>query len=110
MEFYKVKQSYSIQLAWHDLSLPGTPAKICRSPFSKEHKNGDMHPSFSVYDEGQRWKNHATGEGGDVIDLVCKAKKIDKAEAVSWVCERINSPNPSKRFGSIKQSLKLLQG
>ena len=110
MEFDKVKQSYSIQLAWHDLSLPGTPARICRSPFPKEHKNGDLHPSFSVYNEGQRWKNHATGEGGDVIDLVCKAKKIDKAEAVSWVSERINSINPRKQFGNIKRLPKFLPG
>ena len=109
-EYTKVKKSYSISQAWHDLDLPGKPAKICRSPFPIEHKNGDLHPSFSVYDEGQRWKNYATGEGGDVIDLVCKAVKIDKAEAVSWMCERINSPNPSKRFGSIKRSPKLLQG
>ncbi len=75
-----------------------------------EHKNGDLHPSFSVYDEGKRWKNFATGEGGDVIDFVCKTMKIDKAEAISWLCKRKNVQNPIKRFGSTKRLPKLHQG
>ena len=109
-EYTKVKIFYSIPQVWYDLGLPGKPAINCRSPFPVEHKNGDMHPSFSIYDDGQRWKNFATGEGGDVIDFVCKAMKIDNAEAISWVYEQINVQNPIKRFGNIKRSPKLLPG
>ena len=84
-----LKSRYSIGQAWRDLGLTGEPAKTCRSPFPSDHKNGDAHPSFSVFFDGTRWKNQATGEGGDVIDLVKKARACDTAAAVGWVRERL---------------------
>ena len=84
-----LKSSYSIAHAWRDLGLAGEPAKICRSPFPSDHKNGDAHPSFSVFSDGARWKNQATGEGGDVFDLVMKARGCDMAAAAAWVRERV---------------------
>jgi hypothetical protein len=83
-----LKARYSIARAWADLGLDGEPAKICRSPFRAEHRNGDAHPSFSVYADGTRWFSHSTGEGGDVFDLVRKARALDMAGALAWVRER----------------------
>jgi len=85
----ELKARYGIARAWRDLGLAGEPAKICRSPFPGEHKNGDAHPSFSVFAEGARWKDQATGEGGDVFDLVKKAQGSDIAGAIAFVRERL---------------------
>jgi hypothetical protein len=87
--FSDMKARYSIPEAWRDLRFQGKPAKCCRSPFPGEHKNGDAHLSFSVFAEGTRWKDQATGEGGDVFDLVKKARGSDIADAVDWVRERL---------------------
>ena len=40
------------------------PALSCVSPFRE-----DRNPSFSVYDQGQKWKDHATGDHGDAVEL-----------------------------------------
>lgn len=85
----ELKARYSIPQAWRELGLAGDAAKICRSPFPSDHKNGDAHPSFSVFADGTRWKNQANGEGGDVFDLVMKARACDMAAAVAWVRERL---------------------
>jgi hypothetical protein len=67
--------------AWRALNLPGSPAKSCSSPF-----RDDRNPSFSVYHEatGDRWKDHAEGCGGDVLDLIEKTKGCTTAEALIW--------------------------
>ncbi len=63
-----LKERLLIPQAWQYLKLPGTPATRCRSPFRP-----DKTPSFSIYDGGRRWKDFATGEGGDVIDFIAAA-------------------------------------
>jgi len=67
--------------AWRALNLPGSPAKSCSSPF-----RDDRNPSFSVYHEatGDRWRDHGEGSGGDVLDLIAKAKGCTTAEALTW--------------------------
>ncbi|MSU50388.1 MAG: hypothetical protein EXS37_15105 [Opitutus sp.] len=89
-----LKSRYSIAQAWRDLGLAGEPAKICRSPFPGEHKNGDAHPSFSVFAEGGRFKDHATGAGGDVFDFVAKARGTDVAGSIAWVRDRLGVERP----------------
>lgn len=84
-----LKARYSILDAWPDLGLSGTPGRNCPSPFPAEHKHGDRNPSFSVYADGTRWKDHATGQGGDVVDLVAKTRGIDVPAALSWIRERL---------------------
>jgi hypothetical protein len=54
------------------------PGKSCHSPF-REDKN----PSFSIYDEGRRWKDFSTGEGGDVIDFIERAVDSDASKAIT---------------------------
>lgn len=71
-----LKERLRIPEVWERLGLPGTPALSCRSPFRRDNK-----PSFSVYDEGRRWKDHSTGEGGDVIDFIAIACNVDSKAA-----------------------------
>jgi len=53
--------------------FPGwTPAKSCKSPFRQ-----DRSPSFSVFDNSKAWKDHATGEAGDVVSFYQKATGLD---------------------------------
>jgi hypothetical protein len=57
--------------------FPGwRPAKSCRRPWGE-----DRNPSFSVYDGFQKWKDHATGEGGDAVDFLQRALNLSKPEA-----------------------------
>ncbi len=88
----ELKARYPIARAWQDEGLPGEPNRICRSPFPDSHKNGDATPSFSVYENGQRWKDFATDEGGDVIDFLRKAHGGTVIEAMDLIRERLGEP------------------
>jgi hypothetical protein len=79
----EVKARYSIADAWRDEGLPGQPARSCKSQF-----RDDRHNSFSVYDNGRRWKDHADDCGGDVINFIAKARGVSQAEALAAVRER----------------------
>lgn len=61
---------------WHRLGFAGTPATTCRCPW-----RDDRNPSFSIHDDGRRWKDFSTDESGDVIDFIARAGGIDLAEA-----------------------------
>ena len=63
--FALAKAHYTVADVWHALSLPGEPKQNCRSPFREESS-----PSFSVYSNGKMWKDHGSGEGGDVIEFL----------------------------------------
>ena len=88
-ELSEMKRRYLIADAWRDLGFPGEPSSICRSPWPHEHKHGDANPSFSVFDEGRRWRNFSTGEAGTVIDLVMKARQCSPAAAIHFIKERL---------------------
>jgi hypothetical protein len=72
----EAKARFTIPVLWRLFKLRGDPGSSCRSPFRE-----DRSPSFSVSEEGQRWIDFATGERGDVIDFLAKAKGISGAEA-----------------------------
>jgi hypothetical protein len=71
------------------------PALSCHSPFRE-----DRNPSFSVYDQGRKWKDHATGDHGDAVDFLAKALDIPPQEAVRRFVEmagggyRVQAPRP----------------
>lgn len=81
--------------------FPGwRPAKSCRRPWGE-----DRNPSFSVYDGFQKWKDHATGEGGDAVDFLQRALNLSKPEACRQFVElaggrlgapevRVQTPKP----------------
>ena len=53
------------------------PATSCKAPWREDNS-----ASFSVFDGGQRWKDHATDEGGDAADFLAKALSIPAQEAI----------------------------
>ena len=67
---------------WEILGLHGTPKPSCRSPF-----RDDRNASFSIYDGGRRWKDHAIGEGGDAADFVAKACNLSKQDGARRLIE-----------------------
>lgn len=70
----EAKQKLTISALWPMLGLQGKAAKSCRSPFRE-----DSEPSFSVFiddDGAERWKDHATGETGDAVDFLAKARGL----------------------------------
>ena len=71
----EAKNLLKIPELWKIYKLPGDPSKNpCCSPFRE-----DKHPSFSIYDEGRRCKDLATGWNADAADVV-------------GVCEGITDP------------------
>jgi hypothetical protein len=56
-----------IPVLWQKLGLSGRVKNNCvlKSPL----RNDDRHPSFSIYANGTRFKDHGTGEGGDSFDF-----------------------------------------
>jgi hypothetical protein len=70
---------FSISDVWQLLGLPGEPPerdKSVRSPF-RDEKN----PSFSIFAKGKRWKDHGTGEHGNAIDFLAKARGLSNGDA-----------------------------
>jgi hypothetical protein len=80
----QIKNAYTVADAWHALALPGTPARCCRIPWAEK----DTRPSFSVFQDGQRWFNHRDGTGGDVLDFVKEATGMNTTDAVRWCAAR----------------------
>ena len=76
------KEELPIPALWQLLNLPGKPARSCRSPFRE-----DRNPSFSVYEDGRKWKDHATGQGGDAADFVAMALGISNEDACRKLIE-----------------------
>jgi hypothetical protein len=79
----EVKARLSLAEAASRLGYSGELAGLCRSPFPSEHKHADRNKSFSVFDGGRRWRNHATDEGGDVLDFIAKFTGCTPAEALA---------------------------
>ncbi len=79
----EIKARLSIPEAARLLGMNWQAGKSCVSPFRP-----DKHPSFSCFDEGRRWRDHATGEGGTVIDFIQKALDVPLKEAIQWAREK----------------------
>ena len=102
MELADLKRRYLIADAWRDLGLPGQPGKCVSSPFRPDHS-----PSFSVFAEGMKAKDFATGESFDVFDLVAKARGCNTAEAIAFVRERLGVARELRKPEPARPSLKL---
>jgi hypothetical protein len=87
------KDRLSIPAIWYLLNLPGKPSKSCRSPFRE-----DRSASLSVYDQDRRWKDHATGDGGDVVDFLAQALSLSPEDACRKLIEMAGVlPHPNER-------------
>ena len=58
------------------------PATSCKAPWREDNS-----ASFSVFDGGQKWKDHATGEAGDAADFVARAMDISKEDGLRQFME-----------------------
>lgn len=76
MTIREAKQIVTINSVWEVYNLPGKPGKSCKAPHRK-----DRSPSFSVYEDGRRFKDFGTGENGDVINFISLIKGIPEAQA-----------------------------
>jgi len=63
------------------------PLPSCKTPW-----RADAKPSFSVYAGGTRWRDHATGEGGDAIDFLGMALVLDEKEAIAHFRQMAGEP------------------
>jgi DNA primase len=73
------KAALPLPTLWQKLGLRGEPKHSCLSPFRNE-----AHPSFSVFQSHGLWfwKDHATGAGGDEIDLIAHHSSLERKEAI----------------------------
>ncbi len=74
------KERLTIPDLWRVLTLNGeAPTKdgVYCSPF-----RDDSQPSFSIFADGKRFKDHGTGEGGDAITFYGIARGIENRDAV----------------------------
>lgn len=76
--YKEAKLRLRISDLWRRLNLPGEPKRSCKSPFRDERR-----PSFSIYlkMDGDHWKDHGTGESGDVFDFYERATGLSKEDA-----------------------------
>ncbi len=82
--FAEAKAAYTIADVWLALNLPGEPKSNCCSPFREEST-----ASFSVYGNGKKWKDHGSGEGGDVIEFLKVSLGGDYGDVRDWLLERL---------------------
>jgi hypothetical protein len=79
------------------------PGKSCASPFREDRK-----PSFSIFADGREWNDFATGQHGDAVNFLAKARGISLPEAARELIalagtgtstlarSRIASPRPAE--------------
>jgi len=86
---------------WVHLGLRGKPARSCKSPFRQ-----DRNPSFSIYENRCLWRDHGTGEGGDVIAFIAKAKGTSRSDACRWLIDYhlVRPADPQQSLEALTQS------
>lgn len=85
--FAQARERFTVPSLWSELGLEGEPKRSCRSPFRE-----DGSPSFSIHDDGRKWHDHGTGEGGDVIEFIKAALRTDYQGVRDWIKERSTTP------------------
>ena len=92
------KTAVSIADAWARLGLPDPPPegnRLVRSPIREEKT-----PSFSIFQDGRRWKDHAGDAGGDLIDFVELITGTDRPAAIQTVLQWAGDVAPLSGHGS----------
>jgi hypothetical protein len=92
--FADARSKITIPDAWEMLGLDGEPKPSCKSPFRE-----DRSPSFSIHSEGKAFKDHATGDGGDVIEFIRLAIGGDHRDVREWLGSKhaIDAPTYAPR-------------
>lgn len=74
----QAKRLIDLYELWRLLGVAGDPRQNPRpSPFA----GGTKDKEFSIFANGQKWKNFGNGTGGDAIDFLMEWFQIDAAEA-----------------------------
>jgi len=76
MTIVEAKSGLRIPELWKRLNLPGSPARSCHAPWRE-----DSNPSFSVSSDGMLWNDFSTGEGGNAVTFLQKARGLDRIAA-----------------------------
>jgi len=63
----------------------------------------DKKPSFGFNVQTGAWKDHGTGETGDIITLIERVRGIDRKGAIAWVNRRIELPPKLPKNGSAEK-------
>jgi hypothetical protein len=82
--FAEARERFTITDLWSVFGFEGTPRPSCRSPFRE-----DRSASFSIFDSGRAWHDHATGEGGDVIEFIRVALNTDHRGVREWLVQHL---------------------
>lgn len=93
----EIKLKEDVFSLWRRINPESAPCRdgLYRSPFRDEKKE-----SFSIFDSGRRFKDHGTGDRGDVIDMAMILWSCDKKEAVRRLHDGSTTlpPLPAKRI------------
>ncbi|MDD7908662.1 toprim domain-containing protein [Pseudovibrio exalbescens] len=90
-EIKQALQGLQLESVVRDLVPDGRRVGGCwsaRCPWREDRKGG----SFVVWLGGTAkgaWKDYATGDKGDLIDLICRVLNLDKPGAARWGMERL---------------------
>ncbi len=76
MQLSEAKHRLSIHQLWTHFQLSGKAMKSCRCLWRP-----DRHPSFSVFHNGTKWKDHGTGEAGDTLDFFHRVSGLSEPDA-----------------------------
>ena len=92
--FQQARETLTIPQAWQMLGLQGEPKASCKSPWRDERT-----PSFSIYDNGRKFKDHGEQIGGDVVEFIRYTLGTDHAGVRQWLTQHLtNVPTvPTKR-------------
>ena len=101
--FAEARDKFTIGDAWHLLGLDGEPRASCKSPFRE-----DRSPSFSIHSDGKAWHDHATGDGGDVVEFIRFAIGGDHKDVREWLRQRIGTERPTSNPASAPQAPKAI--
>ena len=99
----QAKDRLTIFAAWPLLGLLGTPKPICSSPFREDKK-----ASFSIRADGQVFHDFATGDAGDIVAFVARAKNCSLGDAAREVI-RLAAVAPATRRPSASAPRKTLR-
>lgn len=61
----------------------------------------DQNPSFSIFANGRRWYDHGTGEGGDIVRFIAKARGIQEPSAYRWLIKFAKRQPPSATVNAV---------
>ena len=93
-----IKSRYTVLDVWRMLMPQSAPIKdgVYHSPF-----RDDRNPSFSISQQGRKWKDFSSDEGGDIYDFYQKATGCTWIEAVNALAagatnQPVLAPEPPK--------------